>query len=501
MGASSTAARRDSLMASVRSAAAWSMAAQYCVFAIQFAVSVLVSRLYLDPAEVGLFSVALAAAMMIAVLQDFGTTRYVSGQPDVTPARVRAASSIAIGVAAGIALAIAAAAPAIASFYNDDRLIPLLHIVAAAIAAVPIGSVSAALLARDMDYRGIFAVNVLSALGGGATALILAAQGFSAAALAWAMLVQALLKAIIAQSLRPVRPALRPSRADAAPILRFGLASLALGINGAIGTKSQDLIVGRMFPLSAVGLFSRAAALAGQLSSLVTGAINAVFYPAFARLRDEGAAFAPPYLRVVAANTAINWAASAGLAAAAVPLVVLLFGERWIGVAPLLHWIALAELCFVALPLNMDIPILLGRIRTLIVYNTCDTLAAIGLLIAASLISLEAAAIARLAWGLVWFAIYARFMQRLIGFAWRDMLTTYAKSAMTTAAAVAPMLLAYRFWRSPATLGLDGLALCTLLGIGCWMAALMLVRHPAVADIAAMANGVADRLRRRPRLG
>ena len=40
---------------SVRGAALWSMAAQYASFAITFIVSVLISRFFLGPEEVGLF--------------------------------------------------------------------------------------------------------------------------------------------------------------------------------------------------------------------------------------------------------------------------------------------------------------------------------------------------------------------------------------------------------------------------------------------------------------
>ena len=55
------------------------MAGQYLAFAIQFVASVVISRLFLSPGEVGLFSIGLATAMIVAVLQDFGLSRYISG--------------------------------------------------------------------------------------------------------------------------------------------------------------------------------------------------------------------------------------------------------------------------------------------------------------------------------------------------------------------------------------------------------------------------------------
>ena len=56
---------------SVRGAAVWAMAGQYLSFAIQFVASVIISRLFLTPGEVGLFSIGMATALIVAVLQDF----------------------------------------------------------------------------------------------------------------------------------------------------------------------------------------------------------------------------------------------------------------------------------------------------------------------------------------------------------------------------------------------------------------------------------------------
>jgi O-antigen/teichoic acid export membrane protein len=209
-------------------------------------------------------------------------------------------------------------------------------------------------------------------LGYGA-AVLFAWQGFGPAALAWSVLVLALSRAGLAMALRPVMPRVPRAIETLKPILNFSSASFIISASGAIGQRSQDLIVGRLLGLASTGLFSRAGALAAQLSTLIAGGLSSVFYSAFARKRDAGEPLAEPYLHLIACNTALNWAAMLGLALAAEPLVLLLYGERWADVAPLLQWMAIAEMLFVAIPLQMDIPILLGRIRTLIWINLLDT--------------------------------------------------------------------------------------------------------------------------------
>ncbi len=138
---------------------------------------------------------------------------------------------------------------------------------------------------------------------------------------------------------------------------------------------------------------------------LVSGAVDGVFYPAFARLRDAGAELAAPYQRVVAAYSGVTWPAMSFLAVAATPIVLMLYGPRWAGVAPLLTWIALGQIFFAAVPLHFELPILLGKIRRLMLVNAIDTTLSIGLLILAAMVSLEWAAISRLFYGVIWFAL------------------------------------------------------------------------------------------------
>ena len=153
----------------------------------------------------------------------------------------------------------------------------------------------------------------------------------------------------------------------------------------------------RLVQLSNTALCDAPAAIAARAPALVRGAVDGVFYPAFARLRDTGADLAAPYQRVVAAYSAATWPAMAFLAAAATPIVLMLYGPRWAGVAPLLAWIAIGQIFFAALPLHVELPILLGRIRRLVVLNMLDTTASIGLLLLGAMAGLETAAIWQMA--------------------------------------------------------------------------------------------------------
>lgn len=472
----------------VKTAALWAAASQYSQFALQFVTSVLVSRFFLKPEEIGLFSVALAAAMILSVIQDFGLTRYLGRHPTADEETVRHCTVIAITFSVLLAALILTCAWPVARFYGEPRLFAILGLIAASYLLNPWSVVPVAMLSRRLDFRGTFLVNALGAASNSICALSLAALGYSAESLAWAMIAQSAVRAVVAQALRPARPGLGLKRAQLQEIISFGSGSALLYLSGGIGMRTPDLIVGRLQGMTATGLFSRGVALASQLHYLVAGAVGSIYYPTFARLRDEGKDLGPYYERVVAAHGAIVWPAMALLAVLSEPVILLLYGPGWAGAAPLLAYVAIAECCFVALPLHMDLPILLGHLRRLFWFNLADTALSVGTLIAGAAIGVDAAAASRIVYGLGWICIYAGWMHRLVGFRWPALLRTYASSAGVALASALPAFWAVTFWRRSDTLGLGGLVASAALGGLAWVLAITVLRHPARNDLAGMAR-------------
>jgi O-antigen/teichoic acid export membrane protein len=483
---------------SVRTAAVWGMAGQYVAFVAQFITSIVISRFFLSPGEVGLFSTALAAAMMVTIFQDFGISRYIAGEPDLDDDKLRRCFSVSMVFALGISALILALAYPAARFYDDLRLFPILATIAGSYLLVPFYVAPASLLQRRLDFRGLFFVHTGSAFVLMIVTIVLAANGWSAMSLALGMVASNVARTIICQWVSGGHPRLPLTFSGTGSILKFGSQASALALSGALGMRSPELVIGRMLGFSAVGLYGRSVGLSGQLRLLVSGAIGGVFFPAFARMRDRGEPFAPAYLRVVSAYSVTTWPAMAFLAAASVPVVSILYGPVWAGVAPVLTLVALSEIAFTALPLHMDIPVVLGRMRALLHRNLIDTMFSIILLVIASLHSIEWAAASRIAYGIAWFGVYAGFLRGLVDFRWRDMIAVYARSLACTLATVAPLLIAYAMGLRPADTGLAALAATALAGCLCWALMLFVVRHPARLEFVEMAGALLARLRAQP---
>jgi O-antigen/teichoic acid export membrane protein len=472
---------------SVRSAAAFALTSQIVSFAIQFATSVILARWFITPHELGLFSIAFAAVSLVGFLQDFGVNRYITGERGLDDDRLHTAFTISILFAWGVALfALLLAAP-IAWFYGNPGLLPLTLVIAGSYLLVPLAIVPQALRQRALDYKSNTLIEVGSAVANAAVAITLAMRGHGALALAWGAFAQQAARLVISQWRAGVVLPWPLRLAGARPVLEIGATNSVLAICNSIIARAPELMIGRLLSEVAVGLFARAAGLALQLRLLVAGAVTGVFYPAFRQVRDEGKPLGPPYLRVVAAYTGVTWPAMAGIAVLAEPLIRFLYGDRWVAAAPLLLWVALAQCCYVALPLAGDLPLLFGRKRELVRRSVIDTGASLALLVLAAPFGLVWVAASRLVHGIAWIAIYGGMMRRMLGYRNSELIGIHARSLVATVAAVLPALVLYLVWDGPSAAGFAQMASGGAIGIALWLVTLRVTRHPAWTEIAAIA--------------
>jgi hypothetical protein len=155
---------------------------------------------------------------------------------------------------------------------------------------------------------------------------------------------------------------------------------------------------------------------------------------------------------------------------------------------------------FTALPLHMELPLLLGKMRKLVWLNLADTAASVAMLLVFAFWGLEAAAASRVAYGLLWLGIYAGFMRGLIGFSWSAMLEVHAKSLAATFATIVPLLLAYAFWKMPEEMDFATLALLAATGCFAWLATIFATHHPVRQEVIELLAAARAALPAQPRL-
>jgi O-antigen/teichoic acid export membrane protein len=300
----------------------------------RFAIGLLLARL-LTPADFGLVALAFVVTGFAQPIGDLGIGGAIIQRRTITPRHLRAAFTLSVLIGFGVALALAAAAAPIAALLRDERVGPVLRVVASSFAVQGFSVTASGVLRRRLDFRRLFFIETGSyVVGYGGVAVLLATLGYGVWSLVAAVLVQTLVSCVaqLASARHPVRPLF--ARGEWRDLLHFGIGSGASSWINYLAMNADDFIVGRTLGVASLGLYARAFGLMNLPFTYVVSAIGGVLFPAFAQLQDDRPRLRRAYLTATRLTALIVGGGMSTMAVSAPYLVPALYGPRWIGVVP-----------------------------------------------------------------------------------------------------------------------------------------------------------------------
>jgi PST family polysaccharide transporter len=307
---------------------------------LQTLAIVLLSRLV----SVEQFGLAAAATLVMSFA-------VMASQLGVAPAlvqsrqldRIDVASAFVLSTAFGLLMAggLIALSPIIGHLVGiPPDSIYLLRLLAIVLVVGGLSAVSAGLLQRQMRFRALATIDVLSyGIGYLGTAGTLAFLGMGAASLVWGQIVQAVAMAIGYYAL--VRHDLRPRRlsvmaARSRRLFGFGSAYSLSQFGNWLAVNGDNLIVASVLGPAPLGIYSRAYQLLVHPATLIGSVADKVLFPAMSRMQDDHARLARAYVTVNALVAIVTLPVSALLFVLAPEVVAVLLGPGWSAVvAPL----------------------------------------------------------------------------------------------------------------------------------------------------------------------
>jgi O-antigen/teichoic acid export membrane protein len=327
-------------------AALWGASGSVVQLVLQFGIQVVLARL-LGPEQYGLFAMA-GVLISLAGFFTFGVTSALIQKHTVNGDDVRFANFWQLCIGAIVAAAVFLLAGPAAGFFHEPRVAPVIRALAVVCLVQALCATAGALLQRELDFKSVqLATLGAYALGYGVVGIPLALLGYGVGALVMAFLTQTLAQAALlyARTRHPLGLAIR--HREAGWYCRYAVTVSATHVNNWALMNLSRVVVGRLFPSAAVGLYSLAYNLVTQLASTVTG-VQAPLFSAGARVQGDAARLRTLFLTMLAATALIAAPAFIGMGAAAPTLVLALYGEAWAESAPLMRAFALAMPFFIA---------------------------------------------------------------------------------------------------------------------------------------------------------
>lgn len=325
--------------------AAWN----YLVFGLSKSstlIMTIVAARLLDPADFGLFTLALLVVNLFDYMKDLGVGAALVQSPGKWErlAPTGLTLTVIFGVVAGGLLAVTA--PLGAEILHQPGLTPLIRVLAIGLTISALSAIPAARLRRDLDFRQRIWPEFLGSVVKATLTIVLAAQGHGVWSLVYGQLAGTVVLTVLYWWVARTPVVFGFDRQQAKGLVRYGTALTGVSLLSFAMFNMDYLFIGMRRGDEQLGLYTLAYRLPDLLVLALCSVISDVLFSALSRLQHDRDRLGGHYLEVIAATMALSAPISVALAAAAPAVIGTLYGPEYAGAAPVLVVLAIYALLF-----------------------------------------------------------------------------------------------------------------------------------------------------------
>lgn len=287
--------------------------------------------------DFGLVAIAVVAINYLAAIKDFGLgVALIQRKGDVDEV---ADTVFTINLILGSILTaiIVPLAPLLAAYFKDPAIIPVLRWMGLTFVLQAMSSVHISRLKKDLDYKRKFIPDMGNSIVKGVVSIGLAFAGYGVWSLVFGQLAGIAASLILVWIILPWRPRLTVNRDVAGGLIRFGATVTGDDILNQITDNIDYIIVGRVFGLVPLSVYTLAYRLPEMLIIGNLWILAGVILPAFSLIQDKPDDLRRGFLVSVRVVQLIALPICVGLLIAAEPIVLVVFGDKWLEIIPILR--------------------------------------------------------------------------------------------------------------------------------------------------------------------
>ncbi len=307
----------------------WSALTTLGRFVLQLGAQVALARL-LGPGNYGVYGIGMAVLTFAGFIAGNGFSYSLMLQPSVGRDDIRFAFTWQTLTGLAAALAMLLSAPALAVFFDDPRIQPMLQWLSLACLLTAMSATAGCLLQRELNFRALGLVQLAAyAIGYLLVGVPLALHGWGATTLAVACVVQSAVTLVgnYAVCRHPVRPLLRHTGGGQA--LNTGKTVFFTNVVNWLLGNIDRVIIGRVLNAHAVGLYTLAYNLASIPNTLLVSAAQPTLLSSGAKISHDLQRLGQAWLVVLACVLVLVTPAAVVMAMLSGDLVRLLYGPAW----------------------------------------------------------------------------------------------------------------------------------------------------------------------------
>lgn len=350
----------ESLKDKTISGVKWTALEQFSTQAITFVLSIILARM-LTPTDYGTIGVLSIFMAVSGTFIDSGFGQALIRKNDCNDEDYSTILYFNLVVSILCYMILFFCSPLIASFFNIPLLSSIVKVYCLILIINALGMVPRTKLTKDLKFKSLAKINVISTIFSGVIGVTLAYSGLGVWALVWQAVLSGIFSNIVLWFVSKWRPLKLFSKKSFKEMFGFGSKLLAGGLIWQIYANLTPIIIGKFFSARDLGLYSRGANIAQLPASTIFGVLSKVSYPIFAKIQDDKERLIRVYRKYIKFSSMLIMFALLLLAALAKPVVLILLTEKWASCIIFLQLYAISILTDHVDKLNLNLLIVIGR--------------------------------------------------------------------------------------------------------------------------------------------
>lgn len=308
----------------------WVTVATVISTCFQFAQVAILARL-LPPAAFGIVSVSALIINFFNIFGNLGFSNSIIYKQEDDRKVLSTLYILNILLGASMAVIIYFCTPLVISYYKEPRLENVIKLSSLYFLVAYFGQIYSFLLQKNLKFKSTAIIDIIGAVFGTATTIILAYLKFEELSLIFGQLVMAVTRSVlqIIFGRKYFVPMLNFDLSITKEHLRFGIYNVGEGFISFVQNNSDNIAIGGILGVKALGFYTIASQLTIFPVSKLNPIILQVAYPILAKMKEDPLSLKRSYLKILDLVSYLNFPLLAGLYITADSVVPLMYGPGW----------------------------------------------------------------------------------------------------------------------------------------------------------------------------
>lgn len=222
-------------------------------------------------------------------------------------------------------------APYIADFFNYPLLKNVLRVVPINLFISSLNAVHIAKFTIAVDFKTLAKCSLISTILSGIAGILMAYNGLGVWALVFQQVIHTVITTLAIWHYSRWRPRLAYSWQSFHELFSYGSKLLMAGLLHTVYNNLSSLVIGKFYTPKDLGNYSRGDGFASLACSNITGVLQRVTFPIFAKLQNDDEHLIHVYRKYISFTSMVIFFVMVLLAALSKPLIIFLLTDKWEG--------------------------------------------------------------------------------------------------------------------------------------------------------------------------